>query len=609
MWKQGGKAHFSVNRSSALERAKVQLSGQRITSSIFNPHNPGRDAFNASLGSNLLQSRQTPVQDLSELFSDTESENHHHVHFVDVARHSADPQEQFGSGGGSRFLKKSANMGAPSSTPADTAEVRFGGSQSVALSRLASIEDRIRNRKQKIDPGTGVELESGLSVQSSSELSGGGGSRFLKNEVSSQKSERKPAGPRVNSGAGPVRHVSLDSDEEDMRKLLGESLDSRDESDQSYRKISDEAGVSTALGSSAFTSHHGQKTPSASASPYSSPKIPSPSRPLSRRAEPVERSLSSASGHSEIRSLEELFPISAAHDDTQSDISVQSDDFKLNVMTLDDLSPVCLDIAGASKEKTKSSPSISRRISESSPGQESQEDPAPYPSDFESEIPTETARSADEISERLSDSPAADPQSGSFSVRSEKDEDDTLSEEPPGSESRRRGVSESSLSHSSCSETPSYSSGFTVSHTETRSPDPRRTRKDATVQTQADGLTYTWSSGQAVLGPSLGMSYVDPTPVASHMVSAEAIEALSAYSPAVVALNDMLKQQLALTRSFIQSSRYLHQTMLESLGPADYRYTTLEDTKKFIRCNRPPKLTMEDALEEVLQEMRDYHYI
>lgn len=30
---------------------------------------------------------------------------------------------------------------------------------------------------------------------------------------------------------------------------------------------------------------------------------------------------------------------------------------------------------------------------------------------------------------------------------------------------------------------------------------------------------------------------------------------------------------------------------------------------KFIRCNRPPKLTLEDALEEVLQEMRDYHYI
>ncbi|XP_046712861.1 uncharacterized protein C19orf44 homolog [Silurus meridionalis] len=114
---------------------------------------------------------------------------------------------------------------------------------------------------------------------------------------------------------------------------------------------------------------------------------------------------------------------------------------------------------------------------------------------------------------------------------------------------------------------------------------------------------------QAVLGPSIGMSYIDPTPVASHMISAEAVEALTAYSPAAFALNDMLRQQLTLTTNFIQSSRHLHRAMLESLGPADYRYTTLEDTKEFIRCNRPPKLTMEDALEEVLQEMRDYHYI
>lgn len=31
-------------------------------------------------------------------------------------------------------------------------------------------------------------------------------------------------------------------------------------------------------------------------------------------------------------------------------------------------------------------------------------------------------------------------------------------------------------------------------------------------------------SGMAAVGPSLGMTYVDPTPIASHTVSAEAIE-------------------------------------------------------------------------------------
>lgn len=38
-------------------------------------------------------------------------------------------------------------------------------------------------------------------------------------------------------------------------------------------------------------------------------------------------------------------------------------------------------------------------------------------------------------------------------------------------------------------------------------------------------------------------------------------------------------------------------------------WISLSLSLKFIRCNRPPKLTLEDALEEVLQEMRDYHYI
>lgn len=92
------------------------------------------------------------------------------------------------------------------------------------------------------------------------------------------------------------------------------------------------------------------------------------------------------------------------------------------------------------------------------------------------------------------------------------------------------------------------------------------------VQTQADGLKSTWSSGESIslglnpepsclvlpikppskyhhiackfwktggdfvlyyvcffsgpaaLGPSLGMSYVDPTPVPSHMISAKVVE-------------------------------------------------------------------------------------
>lgn len=42
----------------------------------------------------------------------------------------------------------------------------------------------------------------------------------------------------------------------------------------------------------------------------------------------------------------------------------------------------------------------------------------------------------------------------------------------------------------------------------------------------------------------------------------------------------MLKQQLALTRSFIESSRHLYGSLLQSLEMPDYKYTTLEDTKE-----------------------------
>lgn len=55
---------------------------------------------------------------------------------------------------------------------------------------------------------------------------------------------------------------------------------------------------------------------------------------------------------------------------------------------------------------------------------------------------------------------------------------------------------------------------------------------------------------------------------------------MTSYSPAMLALNDMLRQQLALSRAFIESTRHHYASVLESLGPANYKYTTLEDTKE-----------------------------
>ena len=90
--------------------------------------------------------------------------------------------------------------------------------------------------------------------------------------------------------------------------------------------------------------------------------------------------------------------------------------------------------------------------------------------------------------------------------------------------------------------------------------------------------------GMATLGPSLGQHYVDPSPIARHVVDADAIEAVTAYNPAVVALTDMLRQQLRLVEQFVDNSRRMYESYTNNLNTT-YRYTTVEDTLQYINEN------------------------
>ncbi|XP_056131965.1 uncharacterized protein C19orf44 homolog [Lampris incognitus] len=477
-------------------------------------------------------------------------------------------------------------------------------------------------------------------------------------------------------GAKPVKvvsGVSLDSDEEDMRKLLGDSFDSTEDSlprparatmtegksfskikhnglsspppsvhpmSSSHRMSSLPPGNGSSFHPSSLARDHLSpplSVPSASvvlspspSPPYASPLLPGrPGSPSSTGSPPSCRS--STSGQSEIHSLAELFPVAPNSHYSHSERSrVSTEDFKMNIMTLDDLVPDTLGFTEETIGEQHKAPAP-RDLQDKGQKEEEvgDEDVLDYESDFESQ--SSTAPELSEISEHLGEDregeeeeddvseigaevsgsdrasvKAEDSYSSRFSTASRSYATQTSTHsDTTRSRSRRRDFhSKSSVSHSD----HSSSHTMTPSHRSEMPSSPRTAVRDAVTQTKPDLLAYSWSAGMATLGPAMATTYVDPAPVASHTVSAEAVEALSTYSPAVFALNDMLRQQLTLTRQFIHTSRHLHSCLLQSLG-ADYTYTTLEDTKEFICKHKPPKLSVEKALEEVLQEMRDYHYI
>uniref|UniRef100_S4RXI5 DUF4614 domain-containing protein n=1 Tax=Petromyzon marinus TaxID=7757 RepID=S4RXI5_PETMA len=136
--------------------------------------------------------------------------------------------------------------------------------------------------------------------------------------------------------------------------------------------------------------------------------------------------------------------------------------------------------------------------------------------------------------------------------------------------------------------------------------DVKRRGRNAAVQT-VPGLNYAWvqESKNAALTAEHAGKYAAPMPIASHFISGETLEvaALTTYRPSTLALEELLRGQLELTREFVSRCQGLHASLVEALAQERYPYTTLAETRQFLERNRRPKLTMEEAQEQVLREM------
>ncbi|XP_006989955.1 uncharacterized protein C19orf44 homolog isoform X1 [Peromyscus maniculatus bairdii] len=473
----------------------------------------------------------------------------------------------------------------------------------------------------------------------------GKGSRFLKKKKEPPTEARSPV-PAVETGkrVPPPRQRepagkldAPDSDEEEMKVLLASLMDSSREKETHRNRQFTSTKVSR--------SDHGKlssdQTP-AQPEVLSLPSVARSSSKPSRRLDSpwtlnagdtasltsspsitndLSKSASSKMGciklascpsRSEVGASEE--PVSEATDDSLHD-------FRINILSIDDL--VLADGEKSDVEQKEESSGREGMSGRSSPptsptALEGQRAPQHESSVFQG-TGTVVADEEDlttEVSEHLADSAAeAGPSHGVSSVRS-VETPTALTASPAYSEDFEQS-SDLSASEASPDRTLDTLSQFSSSRRTDLLPRQSLSRtkwgkgvtrvvKETAVQTLDPVFAYRWSEagGMAAVGPALGGAYVDPAPIASHVVSADAIEALTAYSPAVLALNDMLKQQLSLTQQFIEASRHLHVSLLQSLDGDSFHYHTLEETKEYIRCHRSAPLTMEAALQEVKEELQ-----
>ncbi|KAG8594810.1 hypothetical protein GDO81_001335 [Engystomops pustulosus] len=620
-------------RSSALARAQAQLAGQRVPVKPKDVTDELQEYMRVlNKKTSALKLSPPSVADLSD-FSTEEQDSEKY-------RAAGSPQQV--SGAQSRFLKKktqstndvrsNAAVTIEAKMPVHPQPVQSKMPTSAALKKLAEIENRHRLRKLEIDISENdsdlrTSEERPFSNRSSSEFSTRE-KRFLKKKVNIMEPEPARKDNKHATGNQTIKSKpgTMESEEEEMLHLVGSSVEFSESDERWWKfpkpprtpsppsKSTPRRNLRHSPSAMGFVSPRRppSRLPSRTPSPpsYGSPRFPRRTHSLTRfRSQSPSPSLRSSltspsprtrlgrrtpvSQRSDIKSLDELFHRS------EDLSSASSNDFKLNILSLDDLAlPVD---AEEPKEKTIGEKTKTKKHLSSA------EDIGPSPrrdakslarqsiSEEESvvDVHTETNKDSEMLTFRQKDHsssscyiPDASDESSVNSVYSEDFEKsvhtDTEYSSKSNSYSKSISVKKSILS----STHPSMTSSKARQRKQMAGNIQRATVKEIAVQTSDAGVAYHW--------PRTSMSIEHTAapimnPVASHMLSPDLIEGLTTYNPMALALNDMLKQQLFLTRSFVDMAQQLYLSTIRSLENESYCYTSLEDTKEYIQKQRASK--------------------
>ncbi|XP_010410477.2 uncharacterized protein C19orf44 homolog isoform X1 [Corvus cornix cornix] len=520
------------------------------------------------------------------------------------------------------------------------------------LSKVAQLESKIMSQKKHLElqnTDSGLKpLAEECPLSASGHGRGARGTKYRKNYgiTSGNGTRRDACSEEEESIQSPKKNVTvkqqldLDSDEEEMRELMESSLGFS--SGNGNQKVLSKTPVPSGRPPPPRTEVSPLELPKASAfhnkdsekSAFGKVNSPAPSpasRNLSGRTmrsrfpsssvkdATVKIALPKAgytkqsqesleSDRSEIKSLDELFSKGADAEDLTSSSSKY---FRLNILSLDDLAPDTTSKAAELQQKGKdiqfTQESNKYVKKDTLVGEENQAalkmTSAVTGVSDSSEEDVEKSVTEDEISEHLSGvSSDLPPHKQDYLNKNERTLNSEYSEDFERSLSTTdRESLEGHAASCACSGAHPSSASAPLVTQERHSRGHRVTVTETAVQTAGPPFTYCWAKANpsAVLSPPVGTSYIDPVPIASHVISTDAVEALTAYSPSVLVLHTMCKQHVMLTQQFVENIHHLHTSLVESLEQEKFHYHTLEEAKEYIKNHKSPPLTIEQALEEI----------